>query len=999
MKKLIAMLTTVVMLASTLCQTSIFAAFSDVDETHSYLNAITTLTKLSVIDGYEDGTFRPDGEITRAEFTKLIVFVLGYNDLTYENFQFTDVDTSHWAKNYIQTAYNLGIIAGMDEFTFAPDSPVTYEQALKMVVCTLGYVTFAENAGNYPEGYISQATALSITDKINAQYTAPASRAVIAQLLHNSLDIEMYVNNNYTWEKTDKTLMKDYLKVKKLKGTLVGVEDTVTEQCTHHLTEEEMNIMTTSGEEIIINYSAFTQNTSDISKYLGNTITIYYRQLTDNDEKTLLIIDDETTKNTVIELSYDDIDSLSSNKLKYYETPTKSKTVSLRDTDLTVLYNGKIVSAMDTIILKDPDSKDENSYSREEALELWLNHDTGYTVYGSIILTDNANDNTIDMIQITDYEVMVAHKTPTTSDYRLTDKLVTGNYLILDPQAGDYTYKIKKNDVEIPLTSISANDVVLYAKSLDSSLYSLLVSNKTVVGSITSMNTSNAQMTISNTEYKIGDKCESYIKDKDGRDLKVGASGTFYLDSFGTAVFGTLQATAVIPYAYVTNAFIDYEEGGKAYLTVYAPTVSTSSAESHPIKSRVKFNGSTISDENAIEKLKVSSDYTNGDTEYSDKIYGVGKTPTLTGYSQPVRVTIKNKEITEIITLDSEEIQAQNDNKESIVKCKDIDQYTYSSNSFTLDGKNAFSVNSSTIVLCIPGDRSNTSKYAKKAPSSAFSSGDSYYLEAYDINSSKIAGLIILYGNDGSLTPVKKDTDFSVVATLPESIYSEEKDDTVLKFTSFAGASNALKTWTTFDDTEFADVEVGDVIQFSYDSDKYAQGLIYNMKFADIAEVLDGQTYDDQQFNWTEELEPTDENNNQKYKFDYRFKKVGTSEDELYTSSSLGKTVPYSRATMYNISQVLTDDKKLYVTQNGFYEAEDGTLQLDNDDYEEITIASSTKIVRMEDERDEISKHVANTTTDMTITDLKDAKNYGVDCSKILVCSSKGVAKLIVVYN
>ena len=71
------------------------------------------------------------------------------------------------------------------------------------------------------------------------------------------------------------------------------------------------------------------------------------------------------------------------------------------------------------------------------------------------------------MIQINNYDTIVAYATPTTTDYRITDKLVTGNYLILDPQASDYTYTITKNGSEIPVTSISANDVILYTKSLD----------------------------------------------------------------------------------------------------------------------------------------------------------------------------------------------------------------------------------------------------------------------------------------------------------------------------------------------------------------------------------------------------------------------------------------------------------------------------------------------------------------------------------------------------
>ena len=73
------------MTLSVICQTSVFAAFSDVGDDNTYKDAITTLTKLKVIDGYEDGTFKPDGQITRAEFTKLIVFILGYKDLAYDS--------------------------------------------------------------------------------------------------------------------------------------------------------------------------------------------------------------------------------------------------------------------------------------------------------------------------------------------------------------------------------------------------------------------------------------------------------------------------------------------------------------------------------------------------------------------------------------------------------------------------------------------------------------------------------------------------------------------------------------------------------------------------------------------------------------------------------------------------------------------------------------------------------------------------------------------------
>ena len=128
----------------------------------------------------------------------------------------------------------------MGDGTFAPDAPVTYEQALKMVVCTLGYVQFAENLGEWPEGFIKQANTLDLTKKVNSTgYSEGATRGMIAQVLYNALEIPIYENNGYNWVATEKTLMQDYLKVKKLKGTLVGVEDYLTEDCKQDLNESE----------------------------------------------------------------------------------------------------------------------------------------------------------------------------------------------------------------------------------------------------------------------------------------------------------------------------------------------------------------------------------------------------------------------------------------------------------------------------------------------------------------------------------------------------------------------------------------------------------------------------------------------------------------------------------------------------------------------------------------------------------------------------------------
>lgn len=996
MKKITAILTTVVMIITAISQ-SAFAAFSDVNEDHPYKNAISTLSTLSVIDGYEDGTFKPDGAITRAEFTKLIVYMLGLQDITYTSYAFPDVEQGFWASNFIQTAYDRNIIVGFEDGTFHPQDQVTYAQVLKMVVCTLGYEDFANGltvgTDGWADKYIQEAVQLGLTKgvKIDENY-GPASRGIVAQVLYNALEVKMYENNGFNWVATEKTLINDYLKVKKQKGTLVGVGEYLTDDCSVSLPEDHMDIMDNNGNEILIDYSSYTTQVTDISKYLGVNMTVYYRQLNDNDERKLVSIDADSSKSSTVELKYDDIAELSDNTLKYYDANSKSKTLKLKE-DITVRYNGKLVP-VDEIV-----SFNGESYTRDEILKEWLTDGSDNKIYGTVTLTDSGNDNTYDMIQIYDYETIVALSTPTTTDYRINDKLVTGHFLILDPQAAGYTYTIKKDGQEIPITSIAANDIVLYAWSLDGELCTLIDSTTTVTGKITSYSSNNNQITISGKSYNLGERCASYIQEKNNKEIKTGVTGTFYVDAFDTAVYGTLQEVAAAPYAYILNTF---EEDNKSWITVYAPTVNASEASSYPLKTTVKINGSNTKATPALSKIQAAANYmdTETETELAGKIYGAGKTPAHLQGAMPARVKIDNGEVSEVVLLSSDEMADQNEDNEQIVKARALDEYAYNNNSFTIGGKTSFSVNASTTVLVVPMDRNKKKGYAKKSPSSTFTSGEKYYIEAYDMNSSKIAGLVILYGSDGTLTKVKKDTDFSVVANEVEEEYNTAKDDTVLAVNVYTGSSATVRKWNTFDRTEFADAKVGDVIQFAYDSDNLIQGRINNIFYSDIKNVLDANsTNNDELYNWEEEVDP-ETHNGQTMLFDYRFKKDGTSDDELYQSSTLG-LVPNSRAVMFNISQVLTDENKLYVTKKGFSAGEDGKMKLDDSDYEEISVTSSTRILRMDSTSspNEITPYVADTTSNLTINDLKDAKNYGIDCSKILVLMSKGNAKMILIYQ
>lgn len=185
-------------------------AFSDIyNETES--SVINKLVNFGIINGYTDGTFKPENNITRAEFSKLIIFATGYNYTEYEiSDDFIDVTDSHWAKDYIYISKKLGIVNGTSDTTFEPEGNITYEEAIKMIVCALGCSNEANIQGGYPDGYISVAKNLNITDDILFIQTDTATRINIVKMINNMLNTEYYYfyenNGDIIMEKSVLTL-------------------------------------------------------------------------------------------------------------------------------------------------------------------------------------------------------------------------------------------------------------------------------------------------------------------------------------------------------------------------------------------------------------------------------------------------------------------------------------------------------------------------------------------------------------------------------------------------------------------------------------------------------------------------------------------------------------------------------------------------------------------------------------------------------------------------
>ena len=179
------------------------AAYSDqADIQHT--DAVNMLSSLGVLDGYEDGSFRPEATITRAEMAKMIYTIRnGGNDNAdaYKSLStsFTDVNGT-WAEGYIKYCQVNGIIDGKSTTSFDPNGNVTVVETAKMALVLMGYKADADRANLVGTGWDQRTLALAgdngLMDNVSGGVASPIIRDEAAQLLYNSIDAQCVIWSN-----------------------------------------------------------------------------------------------------------------------------------------------------------------------------------------------------------------------------------------------------------------------------------------------------------------------------------------------------------------------------------------------------------------------------------------------------------------------------------------------------------------------------------------------------------------------------------------------------------------------------------------------------------------------------------------------------------------------------------------------------------------------------------------------------------------------------------
>ena len=657
LKKVIAL---VCVLALTLTTVAFGATYTDVTEDSAYYEAVETLNKLGIVTGYEDGTFKPEDGVTRAEMAALIARIQGYGETAKAsaNTDFADVPASHWASGYIANAAGMGIINGYGDGNFGPEDPVLYEQAVKMVMATLGYTPFAEKNGGYPTGYLAAAQRYNVSLAVaNAAVGQEANRGTVAQLLENALDTPLMIqagwNTNgeveykiaegelvteYVYDssipgyvpvtatKGYKTLMSENLGYVKIRGILYQNDVTYMNNNKDIDTTEESKVWISVLDDYGTENKKFAQKANneylvgdlDVDGLIGRSV-IAYTKANAKDEFELLSIAVDTNRNHTLKINVDQFAALNDDtagdySIEYYKEGANDTTKVKIEDSLVAIVNG------------------DGNVTEATVFDTWIGSACKFG--GEIELIDNDDINGYDVAIVTIASTAVVKKVTEDGIYFYNNvTFADGNTvkeLEIDPEDETKIVKIMKDGEEISAADLVEWDVLsAYVSPTDADYIVAEVVANEVVGTITS--TKKSTTSADGYAYKVADAWYDVARGVYDEGLAINEGGKFYIDAFGkigafvedSALAGGVAAN----YAYVLGIDAEPASFGATGIEAKMQVVTADGVEVLNVKNNAKVKGSSNFDlanwaddndeDGSTPGVQTDDKFFTGDTGYS----------------------------------------------------------------------------------------------------------------------------------------------------------------------------------------------------------------------------------------------------------------------------------------------------------------------------------------------------------------------------------------------
>ncbi len=787
MKKLLSLLLVLAMTLSLAVPMVSAADFTDVDNTHQYFDAIQSLVARGIISGMGDGTFAPEANIKRSEFAKMVVLSIGIANAgdSVESSGFPDVANDHWAAGFIKTAFGQGIINGFPDGTFRPDENVTYEQAVTMVIRAKSPILKAEAEKiGYPDGYLQLANKYrflkGITDGINKQ---PAKRGTIAKLMDNMLKVELTSDDMGGIPQIEPERSEE------VKGQVMAVRGTsLIAGDTDSLNTYQIKLLEADGDVAV--YDAKNTSVKDsLRSYLGKQVTVYYDEDDSSRIQVLNSIGEQRGRNYEVNVSLDVIEDYS-NTLVEYDDGNRGDRVTVSDP--IIMYNGSLTTTdLETLI------------------------DDNLDRAGSIrFLCSEGEGSAADIIFFTSYTNWYVTSTPSSSTKMVYGEIAgVRNNIEIDDEARDKTVTITKNGKTVPFSSIQKGQILSISKSDDEKVIDVIISDKTVSGTVTAKNDSLNNITVQSKTYGFTDGLTT-------ADINLGVTLKLYIDAFDKIAKYTHQTESTnYVYGYLLKASNDGSsmDGKVAMKILKLNTTSVASPAQLYLADSVTINNRNYkpgNDANSIiALLKETAQYYEGSGNYdfgSDEV------------CQPIRYsTGSNGTIITSLYIGTQAVEATDSDlkvnrafAETPVTC------TQAGSSPTF--QYLYKLNSSTKVVYVPDNTDGTSRennndyIIRNGNNAGFTStapDNEYNIVMVDLNASSIPAVVLVYSSPEGVASIEWSD------CVPMLVKSKIRGTGAYEYEVVLQSSSGEPTYYDESGAFYNAVNIGDVVRVSAASD------------------------------------------------------------------------------------------------------------------------------------------------------------------------------------
>lgn len=523
-------------------------------EMADWAEAKAFLTKLGIVEDSFDET----AGVSRAEAAKLFSKTKGdFAEFTHEKCPFVDVPAQSQYAGYITGMNNVGYMVGVGEDQFAPEKPITYNQAVKILVKILGYDVYAENAGSYPVGYLTTASRIELLKGTTVGGDTPIRAGTLAQLIRNALEIDLVETASFGTETSgeyvtmkDRSLLTEYFNLKKYKGQLTA----------NYYTTLEGNI-NPSKTQVAMGDTLFEINDSGAGAYIGQEVTIYAE---DSEENKIVDISPRNAVKTLAVNGDDVLPQTSETRLAYENAEKQDRDENIR-LGATLVYNGKVKS-----VWTKSDLMNVNG-----TITLVMNDGTS----ADVIFVDNYTNYVVDKVLEKENKVFFKN----------------GTQKILDPNS--FAIKLCMTDEKgaaLELGSLEKWGILSLAESKDGKLIKAVYSNKTVQGDVSEC--SSEGVVVNGETYEISLTATL--------SPVVGKTQTFYLDFMGK-IYAMDDSVNDVTYGYYTSIAQEKGLNGDVKLRIFTTGGEMKIFEA---ADKVDFNGTKIDEATLLTKTELIRD-------------------------------------------------------------------------------------------------------------------------------------------------------------------------------------------------------------------------------------------------------------------------------------------------------------------------------------------------------------------------------------------------------